>query len=325
MKINSKTLENIPEDVKRVIIVANKWWEAKPLIDTLFHYEIVPFEYETTKNQEKNRISLRIENYPALEKQSHINEPRITLYWKNKDILIEIWCISDIMRVPPAHKSSTEEKVLVLPQIFKKKPDFVIAFGTAAYPSETSYNGCVVLGTKIFIYNPFPHENRPYNPDSRWNEKPQERGIISLTSENENFVSSLLKKLTAEETNQEIEKQLLTPPLNPAKSPCVIANKNNVSIGVVNITNYKDYDWADHETFSAAEKYVSKEMIKSMETTHGVIRLAAEKHKVPFCWISGIADRMGYFQKEVAPRPYAQNFVAGHNAAIVTAWLIASM
>ena len=40
-----------------------------------------------------------------------------------------------------------------------------------------------------------------------------------------------------------------------------------------------------------------------------------------FLFVSGIANRMGYFNMEAAPRSYAQSFVASHNAAVALAWM----
>ena len=41
-----------------------------------------------------------------------------------------------------------------------------------------------------------------------------------------------------------------------------------------------------------------------------------------FLFVSGMANRVGYFNMEVAPRSYAQSFVAGHNAAVALAWIM---
>lgn len=57
-----------------------------------------------------------------------------------------------------------------------------------------------------------------------------------------------------------------------------------------------------------------------METTHSVIRLCVPSPR--FLFVSGITNRLGYFNVEVSPRSYAQNFAASHNAGITVAWLL---
>ena len=111
--------------------------------------------------------------------------------------------------------------------------------------------------------------------------------------------------------------------MNPARKQILVAASNYTAVGVVNITNYDDYAWADEEALrafrDACKEHRERPPIGSVETTHGVIRLQSE---TPFIFISGITDRIGHFNMEVGPRPYAQNFVAAHNAGVVAAWLI---
>lgn len=320
---NMNHVGEIPEDVKQIIIVANKWWEAKPLTDILFDYKILPFHYNSSKKDFEDYVKLQIENYPLLEKHPKCAKPRLKLYWIAKKILVEVWCISDLMNVPPAHESSVEEKMRILPIIFnrEKTPHLIIAFGTAAYPHKISRNGCVFLGTNTFVFNPFPRSDGSINPESNWGEKSQDRGIISTSPQNILHVSKVFDKLNRKEIKEDIEKKLLVSPLKPVK-PKFFANINNLSIGVVNITKPEDYSWADPETFKKAKKLINKKHISSMETTHGIIRISSEHFQIPFIWISGIANRMGYYHRDVKPREYNQNFVAVHNAGITTLHLL---
>jgi hypothetical protein len=98
-----------------------------------------------------------------------------------------------------------------------------------------------------------------------------------------------------------------------------VAAANYAAIGDVNVTNYDDYAWADPAALKAFKRHDDTDPVGSLETTHGLIRLQSE---APFLFISGITNRVGYFNMEVAPRAYAQNFVCAHNAGVVATWLL---
>ena len=99
-----------------------------------------------------------------------------------------------------------------------------------------------------------------------------------------------------------------------------MAGHSFISLGTVNVTNYEDYAWTDGDTLAAfRQKVGSRKQVGSMETTHGLIRLASES---PFLYVSGITDTVGRFDLEVTPRVYAQNFVAAHNAGLAVAWML---
>lgn len=111
-----------------------------------------------------------------------------------------------------------------------------------------------------------------------------------------------------------VQGKLLKPPLNPSKIPVLLTAFGYVALSDVNIVNYDDFAWADQETVDAYLSTHSKLPIGSLETTHGVIRLCCGS--TAFMFVSGITDRVNYFNQEVAPATYAQNFVAAHNAGI---------
>jgi hypothetical protein len=93
-------------------------------------------------------------------------------------------------------------------------------------------------------------------------------------------------------------------------------------LGVVNITNYDDYVWADARAVEAFKVAASAAQIGSIETTHGVIRSVSP---APFLFVSGITDTEGLFDYQVTPRVYAQNFVAAHNAGLALSWLLPTL
>ena len=92
---------------------------------------------------------------------------------------------------------------------------------------------------------------------------------------------------------------------------------NFVALSEVNITNYDDYAWTDRLAFERFRSEDPTAPVGSIETTHGLIRIMSD---APFIFVSGITDRLGYFNQDLGPRTVAQNFVAAHNAGIAVIW-----
>jgi hypothetical protein len=219
---------------------------------------------------------------------------------------------------PKSNKSSTNEKIKILPGLFnwdgRAAPDFVAAFGTAGFISQTSYNGCVVVGANSFIHNAYG-KGKP-NPDSPWDDSGIKRPIEPTLSDKSKLFDP--REIDAFVRFQ-AEARFLTPPLNPARNLMLIAAHNYTALGVVNVTVYDNYIWADRDAVNAFQAADLKKPIGSVETTHSVIRVQSN---APFIFISGIVDREDSFNMEVMPRAYAQNFVGAHNAGVVAAWLL---
>ena len=305
--------------VRRILLIANKRWEADPLMGVLLekkvHLKSLPWPAplnisapppENTVPDTIPRALIVIEDAQTKERAE-----------------VEFWCLEDLMNTAIS-SSSTKEKVRVLKNIYawqdKPAPDFVIAFGTAGYPSETSHNGCVVIGGGVFIHDP----RRDEADDKYWHD-PRTDNPVSATIP-ANFFAPKKNEFKAIDENLRAQIELCTipPPINPAEKQTLLAAYNYTSVGVVNITNYDDYAWADHEALEAFERMQHQHKQKhrpvgSIETTHGIIRLQSE---APFLFISGITDRLGYFNLEVTSRSYSQNFACAHNAGVVTALLL---
>jgi hypothetical protein len=61
----------------------------------------------------------------------------------------------------------------------------------------------------------------------------------------------------------------------------------------------------------------------TVETTHGIIAASTISYtNSPIIFLSGIVNQVGEFNKQVSPKPEAQNFAAAFNAGIVVAWLL---
>ncbi|MCE1248973.1 MAG: hypothetical protein LWY06_20235 [Firmicutes bacterium] len=309
--------------IKKILVIVNKNWETDPVVNVFFNDKAIPKDYSVT-----------VAKHPVVRKNPAVLLPRIRISntaknaGKNNDTLFlfeaEIWCIQDFMD-PERNSSSSSEKVRVLYQLFEQykktnqTPDFLIAMGTAGYPEPDSYNGCVTIGTQVLINDAHPDNE---NKDSNWHHN--RFGILvpsDLTKLANGFISQIPYS-----TRYNAECRFIPTPLNPVETPRIMAGDKYVALGNVNITDYSDFIWADKHAVEKARNKEKMDKIASVETTHGIIRMIAEDclyHSTPpFLFISGITDRVGYFDEEVTPRVYTQNFVASHNMGITLAWLL---
>jgi hypothetical protein len=252
--------------------------------------------------------------------------------------LVEVWCIEDWMRkdrhvatgTKPASGSSSHEKFTVALPLIRQKafagqaPDLVIAFGTAGIPTDETFNGCVTIGSRAYINDPWddatPAEIADQTerfgpllqtPLDGWRRKRLDCPRLSDTL----FAAGITV-----ESRYAAEGRFLETPINPARPPRILAGHGYASLGTINICDYDDYVWADEETRGRFERQVKQREIGSSETTHGLIRLVW--HDAPFLFVSALTDRVPYFNAEVTPRKYSQNFVAAHNAGLALAHLL---
>ena len=296
---------------KRVLIIANKWWETDPLCGVLIHNMARPAVL----------TNFRYLRYPAPRPikpkpgdprpPDPKPEPRLT--FECAGATIEVWCVDELLN-PAENSSSSLEKARVLPGAitYSGVPDLVIAFGTAGSRYGLHVNGSVVMGRRVFIHDP-----RAGATDRK--------GLWTVPRPDQLINSSLpeetLKKLD-EQSRYAAEARFLRCPIESAEPPLVCISNGFTALGVVNITNYDDYVWADSEAIVAFEAAKTGTQIGSIETTHGVIRSTSES---PFMYVSGITDTEGLFDYQVTPRVYGQNFVAAHNAALALAWQLPSI
>lgn len=220
--------------------------------------------------------------------------------------------MSDLLEHLPnigKYQSSSERKAERLPLIFRgTSPDLVVAIGTAALPSEASENGDVVIGTEVFMHDGHPNGS---NPDSKWNGGPFDQLLPSALSE------ATFKAFTKLDNN--VADRLLSVPLNPSWRARVLARQSYVALGTTNVTDPAEYEAADNTTLEAFLKARVAGKAMSVETTHGLIRAQSAS---PFLFISGIANRVGWYGDEVIPRSYAQNMAAAHNAGVAVTWML---
>jgi hypothetical protein len=291
--------------VRRIVVIANKSWEADPMVNAILHEKIRPSTFKDFDTS----------GHPFLIDKKDPNNPdppahpriEFTCKSENASARIEIWCLQDLMN-PKVSSSSAVEKWRVLPKIinYRRGVDFLIAFGTAGIVNLGRCNGSVVIGSRLFINNPYGKK-----PDL-WDSPNLDKLLPTVLEDG--FFRNL-----ADEVRFKSETKFLRPPLEPAEPPLIMAGHGFYSVGVVNVTNYDDYIWADRNAVSAFYEKGHKGVIGSIESTHGLIRLQTDG---PFLFVSGITDEDGRFDSQVTPRVYSQNFVAAHNAGIALCYLL---
>ena len=285
--------------MKKIIIIVNKNWETEPVLNALTNSEI----------RAKELIFPNWINSPK-DGTNRMNAPRA--FWRFSDIFeVTLWCIQDLMN-PKKSSSSSEEKYRVLPEVISKEnPDLVIAVGTAGYPTTSNANGCIVIGSNFLLYN-----GHPNNCDSNLNHQ----DIGKLLSSN---INNELFNVFSKDFISDIESKLLKVPNNPT-NPTLLASVENAALSNINVTDYTEYGTIDSPGVDAkgVEYYYQVENklpLTSIETTHGVIKISTDN---PIIFMSAIADRLGYFDKEATP---GQNYIASFNSGIVLGKLICSL
>lgn len=296
---------------QRILIIANKWWEADPLCGILTHAKARPPVFSDF-HLLRYPVVRSIKAEPNTERPADPKpEPRII--FNCNDALVEVWCLEELVN-PAESSSSSFEKVRVLPGAidYGPPPSLVIAFGTAGSRSDLHINGSVIIGSKVFIHDPL----------ARFDDR---RGLWTPPNADEiidsNIPPDLLDKLD-EQQLYAAEARFLDCPVRPGDPALIIASDALVALGVVNIVKPTDYVWADEQTVSVFVRDHSAGQIGSIDTTHGVIRCASQ---APFIYVSAIPNSAGLFDHEVRSKFYSQTFVAAHNAALALAWLLPTL
>jgi hypothetical protein len=292
--------------MKRVCVIVNKWWELDSIIGVLLsdYAGSRGLPWPTLNRQPRPRLDAT--TLPPIDPNPL---SRATFHFTNATV--ELWCISDLLEHladVPENQSSTERKAERLPLVVAAgQPDLTIAVGTAARGVGASDNGNVVVGSRVFMFN-----GNPNNPHSKWIGGPF--GTVIASGISPSFFGSVTS-FEAPGTDQ-VRKYFMTAPINPAPATAVITSVDHVALGDMNVTDSNDFKVADSATIAAFTKLGTNYPIGSVETTHGVIRATCGDN---FLFVSGIANGIGLFGREVLPRLYPQNTVAAHNAGVVLA------
>lgn len=295
----------------RVLVVVNKYWECDPLLALLLspYDKALPADFPWPSRPVEWHCRRRKNETPPAA--PHLL-PRLTLPFPNMDV--EVWCISDFLEhleETGKYQSGSKWKMDYLPRLFEQPAELVIAMGTAGHPGDLSINGCVTIGTQVFLHDGGDAADR----DNHWTAGPFQQLLASALS------PDLFSKLLIGGRLPEAEKRLLMERNFGYPQPRIFADYAATALSFSNLWDYAKYTDKDRQAEEAFREKEPRAVLRSVETTHGLIRVAAGD-RTSFMFVSGITDRSQYFADDVQPNEYAQNFTAAHNAAMVIAWML---
>lgn len=296
--------------MKRIVVVVNKWWECTPVLSTLLNPTALPANFPWP---------LLAASAPAPAPQQPAPSALPRAIFPFDSISVELWCISDLlMQTTSARQSSSEDKAKFLPHIFNfgSTPDLVISISTASsMDTVTPLNGCVFVGTKVFLHDGHPATDP--NPNSQW----WPSGLF------DKVIESALPETVFDALFDAVPPSVVagfTTLRNvPAPRLALTPSYGNTALATVNVTNPADYSTADPATVAAfkATNDASATGV-SVDTTHAVVSAACSS---PFLFISPIVNRLTMYGVETFPNVFAQNTAGSQNAGVVLAWLLTSI
>ena len=117
----------------------------------------------------------------------------------------------------------------------------------------------------------------------------------------------------------DVSRRLLMPSSGMGR-PQLFLDAEFIAVGDVNVQDNSKYKITDPPSVDACHKADGTARIGSIDTTSALIR--AKTEPAPFLFLSGIANELGFFNRDVGDFEYAQNQVAAHNVGVVLAWLL---
>lgn len=194
-------------------------------------------------------------------------------------------------------------------------PDMVIAVETADTALETpNRTGCVAIGTQVFLHNAHVPGAPDENPQSKWSSPKQETLIPPSIDK------ALFEQLAAFDSGTALL-YFLPLPKRQSPSPIITTGYSDVALGTLNVTDYNEYKFKDPESVKAYAASGHGDIPVSLETPHGLIRLASDP--APFVFISGITDSFLHFDQQVGTVGDAQDYAAAYNAGISVRYMLA--
>lgn len=284
-----------------VEVVVNKAWEVEPFLDSMLKFDTFSKPYVLLSPREKT-------NYMA--------SCRAEFHWQREDgMLIDVIvrCIQDIMSDPNKGKSNSQEKDRLLPDYIRAdKPNLIISVSTAEstpFMEEggKSCNGSVLIGETFFIY-----DAREFDPSTE--------SYLDVT---EALLTNTVLDSVAGGFDgiQEYIDRFMMPEHSPAEPMQIMVKTDGVSIGVVNVENYKCYKEADAAAYNCFVKQYMKDTVPMcIETTHGIVKMSAGD--IPTFFVSPIVDRYEKFDIDVDDK---QNYASAYNAGVAVAAFIAKL
>lgn len=307
--ISQAQTANAPGKSLRIVVVANTYYEGDGLMAALCNRMArnanLTVPSEVIWPRAVPQTDAEIIGKPRCLIQAHAANGEATA-------VVEIWCLDDLMSAAIPHGASDNKaKAMSIITNYGPKPDGVIAFGTAGYPGETSYNGCVTVGGTVYIRDA-ANDGGPIHSNWTW---PGHMGVLVPTTTPASFFDKVIR---SSQTVFTVDSQMLSVPVNPSSKPRLVIASDAVAISSVNIPKDTPFGPVDLKAIEAA-RTAGAVNISSVETTHGVIRsMWPEAH---FIFVTAIPNRVGHFQDE-ARANYPQEFASTHNAGIALGHLL---
>lgn len=240
------------------------------------------------------------------------DKKRPSCIYKLGNHIVREFCISYLFGAGENTSNSQKKLDLVMELIDDENPDYIISVSTSESTpckenDNLSYNGCVFMGTKFFA-----KDCRKLDPTTQSHLYVPEGWCV----ENAPICDDFFDLVNNESKN--IAKGMETVVQNPAAKLTVFADKEYVSLGIINVMNYACYEKADPETYNEFIKDHSSEGKPiCLETTHAVVKMAAGERRVLF--VSPIVDRYNQFKNDVDNTWGNQNAIGSYNAGTVVA------
>ena len=224
------------------------------------------------------------------------------------------------------NSSNSEKKYDLLKQLFKMCiaeqwiPDRIISVSTSestlvsqgGKEDDKTVNGCVFMGTQYFAM-----DCSQYDRDS----KEQSHLFIDfpyMHMENDAIFEEF--PILVEKLQEQLTAGMIQLPNYPAEKLFCNADSQNMSLGVINITKYENYEVADPAVYLGFKDSEYNTYIpEGLETTHAVVKLAASEifgDEFPVLFVSPIVDRYTKFNIDVTDQ---QNHDGSFNAGVVVA------
>ncbi|MEZ0229273.1 MAG: hypothetical protein ACAI25_11660 [Planctomycetota bacterium] len=288
-----------------VLVIANRQWEVQHLVSAFTKTQGMPSSIDGATVE---RIY-----HQDNAMGSEARRPRVRFRCDGYEV--ELWCIEDLTRAVPGWENLTRTKWDELARVFAgeggdlakpRKPAAVVTFGSGAGTTSVPNNGSVVVGSGVFVYDPFYSKTHdPWRAD--------------LGHLVEGSGSNLLDGLSA--VRDEVEPTFSKPPVT-AGTPRLYWGDDYVSVGEVNVEHNEDYEWADPLTCKAFTSRVKGRKIGAVDTAHGLFHLKAKSiSDAPCVYVAGVLNRMGKFD-ELDKDPKGQTTTVMQNAAAVTLRLV---
>jgi hypothetical protein len=308
----------------RIVVLANKWWECEAMLAAMLNANTFPpvLPDGTTFTPWCDIGSLSSPRSQATDAYNATSRATFS-YKQGATVLftVEVWCVSDLLeKTDPSGSSSSAKAAHLKAKLFKPGeplPDLVMAVGTAGTATEVpNRSGGVAVGGQVFLHNAHIPGTPDANPKSEWSDPRQETLIPPSIDKH------LFEQIAAFDSANALLHFL---PLrrNASPSPITTIGLTDVGLGTVNVTDYSEYKFKDPETVASYMAQGHSATAVSLETTHGLIRLASDP--APFLFVTGITDAFLHFDEQVGVPALAdaQNFAAAYNAGVTVRYMLA--